>query len=223
MRNPKVLVVDDEKNIRLSLEEGLASLGLDVISATGGEEALAVLDAERPALMLLDLLMPGMDGMEVLERTARGHPEVRVVILTAHGNVDNAVEAMKLGAADFLQKPFSLEDIRALVADVLDREKLEAASAASYEQHIQLAKRSISDRQLEAALAHVKRAIALNSGRPEAFNLHGVLDEIAGRRNDALSNYRIALDVDSGYRPAQQNLARATRPREERRGPPALD
>lgn len=219
MRKRTILVVDDEKNTRLSLEEALRPLGFDIVTAANGDEALEKLEAEPPALMLLDLLMPGIDGMQVLERTARAHPEVRVIIITAHGSIENAIEAMKLGAADFIQKPFSVDEIRVLVSSVLDRERLDAARADSYRDHVELAKRFISDRHFDAATEHVRRAIAVDSSRPEAFNLLGVLRELAGDRVDALKNYRIALEMDPGYKLAQQNLARATRPPEERRGP----
>jgi DNA-binding NtrC family response regulator len=219
MRKGKILVVDDEKNIRLALQEALEPTGFEITTASSGEEALRALEEPRTALMLLDLQMPGIDGMEVLRQAAHAHPEVRVIIVTAHGTIDNAVEAMKLGAVDFIQKPFSVEEIRGLVTTVLDRNKLDAAKAASYAEHIELAKRCIGERRFDAAAEHVRRAIADDATRAEAFNLYGVLEELAGRRNEALTNYRIALHRDPAYKPAKENLMRATRPWEKRRGP----
>jgi DNA-binding NtrC family response regulator len=219
MRDPTILVVDDEKNTRLSLEEALRPAGYRIISAADGAEALARLEAERPALMLLDLQLPELDGMEVLRRAAHDHPEVRVVIITAHGSVGNAIEAMKLGAIDFLQKPFSLAEVRTLVASVLDRERLDAARAASYDDHIGLARRFITQRHFEAAAEHARRAVAEDASRPDGFNLLGVLHEVAGNRIEALKHYRIALETDPSYRPAQQNLARATQNPEVKGGP----
>jgi DNA-binding NtrC family response regulator len=219
MPEPTILVVDDEKNTRLSLVEALRPAGYRIFSEGDGEAALARIEAERPALMLLDLQLPGLSGVEVLRRTAHDHPEVRVIIITAHGSVDNAIETLKLGAIDFLQKPFSVAEVRELVAGVLDRARLEAARAASYDDHIGLAKRFINERHFEAAAEHARRALARDPARPDAFNLLGVLYEIAGNRVEALKHYRMALEADSRFRPAQQNLARATRPPEERRGP----
>jgi Tfp pilus assembly protein PilF len=111
-----------------------------------------------------------------------------------------------------------VEDVRALVARVLDREQLDAARAASYDDHVELARRFICERHPAAATEHARRAVAQDPARADAFNLLGVLAELAGNRNEALKHYRIALEVDPRYRAAQQNLARATRPRDEQRG-----
>lgn len=219
MRETSILVVDDEKNTRLALEEALAPAGHRIFSVADGETALTTVETRRPALMLLDLQLPGIDGMEVLRQAARIHPEVRVIIITGHGSIDNAIEAMKLGAIDFLQKPFTVAEVRELVASVLDRERLDAARAASYEDHLGLARRFITERHFVAATEHARRAVTTDASRPDAYNLLGALAEARGDRNEALRQYRIALEIDPRYRPAQQNLARATRSPEEHRGP----
>jgi DNA-binding NtrC family response regulator len=218
MRSRTILVVDDEKNLRLTLSEALAPLGYEVRTAANGREALAELSHGRVGLLLLDLQMPEMDGMTLLRQLADVSPESRVIILTAHGTIGDAVEATRLGAVDFLEKPFAPDELRTLVAQVLDRDRLDAAHARDYAQHIELAKRFITDRHFDAAREHVRRAIADDATRPEAFNLLGVLEEIAGRRTEALKQYGVALALDSGYRPAQENVARATRPPAQRSG-----
>jgi len=204
-----ILIVDDEPNIRLTLTEALAPLGCGVASAASGEEALQAVERQPIALVLLDLRMPGLDGMAVLRRLAEEHPDVRVAILTAHGTIENAVEAMKLGAVDFIQKPFSLEQGRGMVQAILDREQIEETRASDYGSRMELARRAMARRDSAAARAHVQRAIAMDSGRPEAFNLLGVLEEIAGHRSEAQKQYRIALDLDPAYRPASENLERS--------------
>ncbi|PSQ78112.1 MAG: hypothetical protein BRD37_03575 [Bacteroidetes bacterium QH_8_67_23] len=123
-----VLVVDDEKNIRLTLRQVLEEEGLRVDTASDGDDALGkVRAASGPDfdLVLLDLRMPGTGGMEVLRQLRETHPELPVVVFTAHGNAENATEAMKLGATDFAAKPFSPRQVRALVRD------LDAAPAAT--------------------------------------------------------------------------------------------
>ena len=110
-----VLVVDDEKNVRLTLRRALEDLGLTVATADDGTEALSRLDEVDYDLMLLDLRMPGLDGLETLERTRRQAPDLPVVIVTAHGTVKNAVQAMRRGAVDVLLKPISLDALRDLV------------------------------------------------------------------------------------------------------------
>lgn len=118
MRTGCALVVDDEKNIRLTLSRALGSMGLEVETAGGGREALSLLEKHPFDLVLLDLKMPGMGGLDVLPRLRTLHPDLPVIILTAHGTAHTAVQAMKLGATDFVQKPFTPEEFRALVRRV---------------------------------------------------------------------------------------------------------
>ena len=115
-----VLLVDDERNIRLTVSQTLEDMGLTVHTVSNGEEALKRLRAETFGLVLLDLKLPGMDGMEVLRRIRTAQPDLPVIILTAHGSIETAVTAMKMGAADFIQKPFTMRALAKKVRDVLD-------------------------------------------------------------------------------------------------------
>jgi CheY-like chemotaxis protein len=117
-----ILVVDDEKNIRLTLSQSLEPLGLPIQTAVNGEEALQKIEETEFGLLLLDLKMPGMEGMEVLHRVRERWPTIPVIIITAHGTIESAVDAMKMGAVDFIQKPFSPREIRELATKVLQRE-----------------------------------------------------------------------------------------------------
>ena len=113
---PRVLVVDDEKLIRWSVSERLSRKGYQVSAAETGERALELLAAERPGVMLLDVRLPGIDGLETLRRALVLQPDLVVVMMSAHGTVDIAVEGMKRGAVDFLSKPFPLAMLDAAVA-----------------------------------------------------------------------------------------------------------
>ena len=210
MKDQSVLIVDDEKNILLTLSQSLEALQLETDTAANGEEALAKLKEKDFGLILLDIRMPGMDGMEVLRRVREIRPDIRIIMITAYGTIELAVEAMKLGAVDFIQKPFSPEEIRELVSRVMDREKLDEQKVADYGSAIELAKRSVGQRQFAAAIEHLRRAIFLNPARPEAFNLLGALLEIQGDRIAAQKNYRVALSLDPSYEPAIKNLQRST-------------
>jgi DNA-binding response OmpR family regulator len=210
MKGKSVLIVDDEKNIRLTLSQALEALEVETDTAANGEEALAKLQEGEFGLILLDLKMPGMDGMEVLREVSKIRPDIRIIILTAYGTVESAVEAMKLGAADFIRKPFAAEEIRELVSRVIDREKLDEQKTVDYASSIELAKRRIGDRHFDAAVERVRKAISLDPGRPEAFNLLGALMEIRGDRIEAQKNYRAALSLDPSYEPAIKNLQRST-------------
>ena len=106
-----VLVVDDEESMRHFLQRGLKRLGYEVETAADGEAAVAMLQRRTFSAMALDLRMPGLDGLAVLARSKSLAPGTVVVLMTAHGSVSHAVEAMKLGAADFLQKPFELDEL----------------------------------------------------------------------------------------------------------------
>ena len=120
MSSGPILIVDDEKNIRLALSMSLEKLEIPVETAASGEEALEKVGQGGYELMLLDLRMPGLDGMEVLRRVSRQVPELKVIIITAYGSIDLAVEAMKLGAVDFLQKPFDANQVREMVRRIPD-------------------------------------------------------------------------------------------------------
>ena len=103
----RILVTDDETGIREFLADALEMEGHEVDQAASGEDAIAALNQRSYALLLTDLNMPGITGMELLAWVRREQPEVEVIVLTAHGTVDNAVQAMKSGAFEFLQKPIS--------------------------------------------------------------------------------------------------------------------
>lgn len=212
MTNQRILVVDDEKNIRLTVTQALKSIGYEVAGAADGREALRQIEQQDFNLILLDLKMPGLDGIEVLKRVVKLRPDIRVIIISAYGTVDNAVEAIKLGAIDFVQKPFTPQELRDIVRSVLNRDRLEEVRAADYESHLNLTKRCINDRHFEAAIAHVKQAVGIDPTRPEAFNLLGVLHEITGDTVEAMKNYRVAVDLDPTYEPAWQNLNRPRKP-----------
>jgi len=209
MTSDRVLIVDDEKNVRLTLVHALEALKLECDTAINGEEALAKLEHSDFGLILLDLKMPGMDGMRVLRRVRELKPNMGVIIITAHGTIDSAVEAMKLGAVDFVQKPFAPKEIRELVRRVMDRGLLRAETARDFDSRLELAKRSLTQRDFGSAAEHVRLAIALDPSRPEAFNLLGAILDIGGDHLQAQKNYRAALALDPSYVPAQQNLERS--------------
>lgn len=118
-RKPHVLVVDDEPNIRRVLGTLLEQAGFAATRAESGNQALDLVRSLDPDLVITDLKMPGIDGMELLRRLQQSFPEIPVVMLTAHGTVANAVEAMKCGALDFLTKPFEKQQVVDLVGKAL--------------------------------------------------------------------------------------------------------
>ncbi len=118
----RILIVEDEEKLRRVMELQLVSAGFDVDKAGSAEEGLRL--AERANMVLTDLRLPGMDGLELLHSIHRQNPQVPVVVMTAYGTVEVAVEAMKAGAVDFLLKPFSLEHLMAVVSKALELTQL---------------------------------------------------------------------------------------------------
>jgi len=210
IKTNSILIVDDEKNIRFTLTQALTSLAAEIDTAINAEEALEKIKQKSYSVMLLDLKLPGMDGISFLKMINEIRPEIRVIIITAHGSIEAAVDAMKLGAVDFIQKPFVPNEIRELVSQVLERETLDEKDVQDYNGFLELAKKSIGDHFIESAIEFVKKAINIDSKRPEAYNLLGVLLELQHDREGAQRNYRVALSLDPSYEPAQKNLSRTT-------------
>ena len=120
----KILVVDDEKDIRRALEFVLTREGYAVESASNGIEAIEKIKSEDLALVITDLRMEGMDGFDVLRRTQETDSSIPVMIMTAYGSIESAVEAMKKGAVDYIVKPFIHEELRLTIKRVLEHSKL---------------------------------------------------------------------------------------------------
>jgi CheY-like chemotaxis protein len=112
----KVLVVDDEPEVRLVLSEFLESRGFEVTAAASGAQALAMVDEIKPHVVLLDVTMPQMDGIETLKRLAALKPGLPIIMVTANADVDVTSKLLALGAADYIPKPFDLEYLGQAVA-----------------------------------------------------------------------------------------------------------
>jgi len=122
----KILVVDDEPDMRWLLVRVLRDQGFEVITAEDGRAALAQISHEPPDVVLLDLKMPGLDGIQVLEQVKAMEPHLPVVIVTAYGGLPSAVQAMRLEACDYLTKPFDHDEILFTVGRALEKKELAA-------------------------------------------------------------------------------------------------
>jgi len=146
----RVLVVDDEKDIREGCERILKRQGFDVLKASRGDEALEILGKEKVSIVLLDLKMPGMDGMEVFSHIKKIDEKILVIIITGFATVETAIEAMKQGAYDFIPKPFEPDQLRIVVGRA--REKLLLTREA--EKLEQERKRTLFDLDTEKSRIH---------------------------------------------------------------------
>jgi DNA-binding response OmpR family regulator len=111
MEGWKVLLVDDEVEFVSTLAERLALRGIPARTAFDGNEALRLIDEEAVQVVVLDLMMPGMGGKEVLQRIKKNHPHIQVILLTGHGSTRDGIDGMVLGAFDYLMKPLNIEEL----------------------------------------------------------------------------------------------------------------
>src|SRR5438270_1596988 len=125
----KILIADDKQGLRDVLVEALAGSGHEVESVEDGSRALSRISEKAYDLVVTDLKMPGMDGIELLRAVRERAPSTGVILMTAHGSVDTAVEAMRLGALDYVEKPFPLGAMEAKVEKALERRRLESENA----------------------------------------------------------------------------------------------
>ena len=122
---PTILVVDDEPSIVQSMKGLLSDEGFDVLTALNGYEALQMIDNESPDLILLDIWMPGIDGLQTLKEIKTNNPYIQVIIITGHGNIETAVKATKLGAFDLIEKPLSFDKTIVAINNALNFRRLE--------------------------------------------------------------------------------------------------
>lgn len=120
----KILVIDDERSIRNSMKEILGFEGHDVALAENGLEGLVAVKTEKPEVVFCDIKMPKMEGIEVLERIKDIHPEIPVIMISGHGTIDTAIEAIKKGAYDFIEKPLDLNRILITIKNATDKSLL---------------------------------------------------------------------------------------------------
>jgi two-component system, OmpR family, response regulator len=111
MENLKILLVDDEEEFVTTLAERLELRGLQARAALNGEIALQMIEADIPQIVILDVMMPGLGGLEVLKRIKAQHPQIAVILLTGRGSEKEGVKGMHLGAFDYLMKPLNIEEL----------------------------------------------------------------------------------------------------------------
>lgn len=115
----KILLVDDETDFVVTLAERLRLRGLVVDTAFDGEQALEKIEQNLPQIVVLDVMMPGLGGMEVLQRVREDHPNLPVILLTGHGSTRDGIEGMKMGAFDYLMKPIKIEELVKKIGEAL--------------------------------------------------------------------------------------------------------
>ncbi|HUV75854.1 MAG TPA: sigma-54 dependent transcriptional regulator [Dehalococcoidales bacterium] len=120
----KILIVDDEAIVRESLRDWMSDVGHQVLTAANGRQALEIIEKEKPGIAIVDLIMPGMDGIELLKRAKEIYPNIEVIIITAYGSIPTAINAMREGAYDYIEKPFCPERAELLINKLAEHQRL---------------------------------------------------------------------------------------------------
>jgi DNA-binding response OmpR family regulator len=133
MADTRILIVDDESTLRATMEDLLATDGREIVTAASGEEALAYIEDAPFDLMIVDLIMPGIDGLQVIDVAQKMSPQAKIIMLTAYGTLESAIQAMRRGATDYLLKPANAPEIEAAVDRALQQRYQEARREALIE------------------------------------------------------------------------------------------
>jgi len=194
-RKTKILIVDDEAIVRESLRDWMSDVGYHVFAAENGSQALEIIERERLGIVIADLVMPGMDGIELMRRAKEIVPNIRVVIITAYGSVPTAIAAIREGAYDYIEKPFCPERVELLVEKMVE--------------HQGLIEENISLHQKLEERYRFENIIAKSSKMQQVIEVIKVI---------AKSNATILITGDSGT--GKELVARAIHSQSHRQGKP---
>jgi DNA-binding response OmpR family regulator len=203
-----VLVVDDEQSITDLLSEDLAEAGLNCITVATGEDALKRLSTSNINAMLLDLRLPGISGMDVLKEAVSTHPEIAVIVITAMRDAQTAVEAMKIGAIDYITKPFELERVNssiiaALKANALRRSRTDhqrQSIRASWTRYLDDIAEGVETR-LDSLTGHVMTTTVIENTIEIARSLgipENRIDNWANARRTRIAQFQTIDDIKDG-------------------------
>ncbi|MDQ7826502.1 MAG: response regulator [Candidatus Eremiobacteraeota bacterium] len=179
-RKSTILIIDDEEGIRDSCSQILAKCGHEVIQSPDGSDGIEKVTQKRPDLVLLDLKMPGMSGIEVLEKIKQIEPDTIVIVITGFATIESAVEAIKKGAYDFLPKPFKGNELKVIVARGLEKRSLLIESAQLREEKKRL------EKNFASLVSHQLRAPLVNIQQYFEVILHGAVGEVNEKQEGIL-------------------------------------
>src|SRR5688500_3425599 len=192
---PSILIVDDEPGVRTALSGVLKDEGYDVDAVESGETCLERLSRQSYDVVVLDIWLPGMDGLATLSRMRERQIETQVVIISGHGNIESAVRAIKMGAFDFVEKPLSLDKTVLVVRNALRQRRLEAANMA-LRAKVDAQHTMIGDSYAMVNLREQVAMAAPTNGRVLIFGENGTGKELVARTIHAMSRRRAAPFVE---------------------------
>lgn len=192
---PKVLIIDDERSIRNSLKEILDFEKISADTAEGGLQGLELLSVNRYDLLFCDIKMQGMDGIEVLKKVVVEHPEIPVVMMSGHGTIDIAVEAIKLGAYDFIPKPLDLNRILVTVRNAFEKKVL-VQETKSLKKKIGDKYQMIGESEQMSSVRQMIEKVSPTDARVLILGPNGTGKELVARAIHEQSNRTIAAFVE---------------------------
>lgn len=178
---PKILIVDDEQNILLYLSEALEDEGYDIVTKANGKDAITALEKEQFDLLLVDLKLKDVDGLEVMREAKKYSPDTVVIMLTGHGSLESAMEAIRYGAFDYLLKPSSVQDLKSSIKRGLDKRQEELNQKRLAQQARQFARAVIEGGEIAMGNeSAVSRAAVKDGPRPddETINVSDVVVDV---------------------------------------------
>ena len=206
-RKRRILVVDDEKNIRLTVQHSLIAADYEVETAANGAEGLDRFRDGHYDLILMDLRMPQINGIEMLREIREHDKHIAAIVITAYLTIDTLLEAFSLGVSDYIRKPFSPNDIREMVRRVLARETLETHNSdAEANPTIALARKALAEQDLPRALDFAKRAVARDSNNPDSQAFLGIIEHLSGDFEAAEQSFHEALLLDPQHQLSRDYL-----------------
>lgn len=207
MEKSRILVVDDEKNVRTMVKKVFES-EFDVDTASNAEEALDLLKKNKYDLVFLDLDMPVVNGIELLERMKKGENPIPVIMMTTYGSVEEAVKAMKLGAKDIITKPFTQEEVTKVVEEILKEKEDEESNIQDMEKRI---KEALTVGDIKRARNMVLELFRLKPSSPIPHFLYSLVNEKEGKLEEAIKHLNASLSLDPSYEPARRKLEQIQR------------
>jgi two-component system nitrogen regulation response regulator NtrX len=186
---PSILIVDDEAGVRSSLAGVLGDEGYDVASVATGEACLDRLSRSPVDIVILDVWLPGMDGLATLEKLRERRVDTEIIIISGHGNIESAVRAIKMGAFDFVEKPLSLDKTVLVVRNALRKRQLEAENKALRET-VDRRLTMVGESYLMAQLREQVAMAAPTNGRVLIYGENGTGKELVARTVHSLSRRR---------------------------------
>lgn len=194
-----ILIVEDDPGMNLMLSRAFSSLGYEIASVTDGFQALERIEAEYFNVVILDLMLPGPDGIEILKHLREHAPQTEAIVLTAYASLDTAVDALRLGAYDYVTKPVKLDNLRSIIRRALEKQRLETKLDAIYDLSLEMTLSLNVDQVTEAVLDIIERVLEF-----EACHLMLVDEEqrdlycFAERGTEGNVMSRLPLDGEKG-------------------------